>query len=273
MIPTKSQTPHVPLSCEEIISDVKNAYSIGITMVHLHARSQDVSSCYDKNIYAKIISGIRNYAPDLVICVSTSGRMYAGLEQRSDVLFLENDLKPDMASLTLSSLNFNTNASINEPQIIMDLARIMKEKGIKPELEAFDSGMINYSKYLIKKKLMSEPYYFNLILGNIACAQANLLSAGLMVSELPQESVFSFGGIGDMQLRVNSMSISMGYGVRVGLEDNIWYDKERTTLATNVMLLERIINIAAANQRKVMTPVKLREYLGLCEGNGNYGIK
>ena len=128
--------------------------------------------------------------------------------------------------------------------MIQDLAKKMLDYGIKPELEVFDLGMINYALYLIKKNLITPPYYFNLILGNIACAQANMLSLGLMIKELPQPSIWSVGGVGDSQLQMNAASIIFGGGVRVGLEDNIWYDRERTHLATNQELVERVISIA-----------------------------
>jgi uncharacterized protein (DUF849 family) len=272
MIPTRKMTEHVPLTPEEIIKDVREACSVGISMAHIHVRDENGDPHFSRELYRKVILGIREFAPELVICASTSGRIHVELEQRSDALLLEGDEKPDMGSLTLSSLNFNKNASINEPEMIKSLAGMMKERGILPELEAFDSGMINYSKYLIKKELLTAPYYFNLILGNIACAQANLLSAGLMLSELPDGSVASFGGIGNDQLKMNSMAISMGFGVRVGLEDNIWFDTMRTRLATNTMLIERVHEIANANNRGIMTPNELREILKLYEGNGKYGI-
>jgi len=272
MIPTKKMTKYIPLTPEEIIRDVKDAYSVGISMAHIHVRDENGNPHYSKELYKRVIAGIREFAPELVICASTSGRIHMEFEQRSNVLLLEGDLKPDMGSLTLSSLNFNKNASINEPELIKKLAGMMKERGIRPELEAFDSGMINYSKYLIKKELLTPPYYFNLILGNIACAQANLLSAGLMISELPENSIASFGGIGNDQLKMNSMAVSMGFGVRVGLEDNIWFDNMRTSLATNVMLVKRIHSIANANNRDVMTPLELRDILKLQDGNGKYGI-
>ena len=86
--------------------------------------------------------------------------------------------KPDFGILTLSSLNFNKQASLNAPDMIKALAQKMLDNNIRPELEAFDLGMINYAIYLISKGLIKPPYYFNLILGNIACAQANMLNFG-----------------------------------------------------------------------------------------------
>lgn len=274
MIPTKEMTPHVPVNVSEIIEDVRVASEIGITMVHLHARDA-VSGIptYKKEVYGEIIEGIRKFAPELVICVSLSGRDFGELEKRSDPLFLEGHLKPDMGSLTLSSLNFNKTASINSPDMVSDLARIMKEKGIVPELEVFDIGMINYAKYLEKKQLLFAPFYFNLLFGNIACSQANLLHSGVMINDLPENSHWSLAGIGDDQLKMNSLSIAIGGGVRVGIEDNIWYDYKRTKLATNADFLKRIHLIANANDREVMSPKDFRIKMNLEPGNGAYGRK
>lgn len=274
MIPTKKITPHVPISVSEIIEDVHEAWEIGITMVHLHARDPiSEEPTYKAEIYADIIKGIRKFAPDLVICVSLSGRTFKEFEKRSEPLQLDGSLKPDMGSLTLSSLNFNKEASINTPDMVRDLALKMKDCCIMPELEAFDAGMINYSRYLIGKSIIPAPYYFNLLLGNIACAQADLLHAGIMIKDLPDGSLWSLAGIGEYQLTMNSVAIAMGGGVRVGLEDNIYYDGKRTKLARNADLLRRIHTIAEANGRPLMTSAQLRKLLSLEEGNGNYGCR
>ncbi len=171
MIPTKQVTPHVPVSVGEIVEDVHRAVEIGITMVHLHARDEaSQRPTYQAEVYAKIVAGIRSFSKDLVICVSLSGRDFREFVQRSEALQLDGDVKPDMGSLTLSSLNFNQQASVNEPEIIKSLAAEMAARGILPELEAFDAGMINYARYLERKGLLHPPHYVNLIVGNIACA-------------------------------------------------------------------------------------------------------
>ncbi len=234
-------------------------------MVHLHARDIETGlPTYKKEVYAEIIGGIRKHNKDLVLCVSTSGRGFFEFEKRSEVLELDADLKPDFGSLTLSSLNFNKQASVNEPQMIKDLARKMMDNKIRPELEAFDLGMINYAIYLIRKELIKPPYYFNLILGNIACAQANMLNLGLMIKELPPEgTIWSTGGVGNSQLKMNAMSLVTGGGVRVGLEDNIWFDEQRTYLASNRELVERILVIADVLGRKPYSQREAREVLGV----------
>jgi 3-keto-5-aminohexanoate cleavage enzyme len=203
--------------------------------------------------------------------VSLSGRTFEELEKRAEVLQIDGDLKPDMGSLTLSSVNFNREASMSSPNMIQALAGEMKQRRILPELEAFDVGMINYAKYLEKKGLLEPPHYFNLLLGNVACAQADLLYGGLMVRDLPPNSYWSMAGIGEAQLMMNAVAIAAGGGVRVGLEDNIWYDPGRTKLARNVDLIRRIHRLADANERRIMTPTRLRQLLRLEQGHGRYG--
>ena len=272
MIPTKDMTPHVPVTIREIIEDVHRAYELGITMTHIHARDEVTGvPTYKKEVYAEMIAGIRKYAPDLVICTSLSGRNFNTLDKRADVLSLEGNLKPDMGSLTLSSLNFNKVASMNAPCMIEDLAATMKSKGIVPELEVFDVGMINYGNYLVKKDYIKPPLYYNLLFGNIACAQTNLLHTGVMLNDIPEDALVSIAGIGNKQLMMNSLAIAIGKGVRVGLEDNIWFDAERTRLATNAELIERVLVIVKANGRVVMTPTEFRAQMQMEPGHGRYG--
>lgn len=272
MIPTKEMTPHVPVSVNEVIEDIHQASEFGITMVHLHARDQkNGEPTYKAEIYRDMIEGIRRFSKDLVICVSLSGRNFKEFEKRSEPLQLDGNAKPDMGSLTLSSLNFNKTESVNCPTMIHALAQEMQNKGIKPEFEAFDSGMINYAKFLNKKGLVKPPYYFNLLLGNIACAQADLLHSGIMVRDLPENSYWSFAGIGNAQLMMNSIAIAAGGGVRTGIEDNTWFDGNRTQLAHNVDFIKRIHRLAESNDRKIMSPKELRARLGLNPGFGVYG--
>ena len=273
MIPTKEMTPHVPVSPSEVVEQVHEVWEMGITMVHLHARDEKGVPTYKAGIYEEMITGIRKFSKDLILCVSLSGRTFKEFEKRSEPLTLEGDAKPDMGSLTLSSVNFNKQASMNEPSMIQALAAEMKKRNIVAELEAFDAGMINYAKYLEYKKLLEGPHYFNLLLGNIACAQADLLHAGMMVRDLPPNSIWSFAGIGNTQLMMNSLAIASGGGVRVGLEDNIWFDTKRTRLATNAELVKRIHGLAEANQREIMPAKEARELLNLEPGNGSYGRK
>ncbi len=250
MIPKKSEVPSVPESPEEIIEQVHEAFELGITLVHLHAREEDGTPTYKKLVYAKIIEGIRKHCPDLVLCTSLSGRNFPEFEKRSEPL----ELYPDMASLTLSSLNFVQQASINTPDSIRGLVEKMNEFGVKPELEVFGPGMINYAQYLINKGLVKPPFYYNIILGNIASAQMDLSQAGIMINSLPENSYWALGGIGRFQLIANMTAIANGGGVRVGLEDNTIYDFNTMTPATNIQLIQRIHKLAELANRTIMKP-------------------
>ncbi|MHC4847838.1 MAG: beta-keto acid cleavage family enzyme, partial [Planctomycetota bacterium] len=235
----------------------------GVSVVHLHAREPDGTPTHRADAYARIIEAVRARAPDLIICVSCSGRNVQDLQRRSEVLELDGDAKPDMASLTLGSMNFPGQPSVNAPEVIAGLAARMAEKGIKPELEVFEVGMIDVSHYLLRTGLLTDPLFFNILLGSRGTAALNPLNLGTMLAALPSGASWGLAGIGDYQLRANTMALCSGGHVRVGLEDNVWYDAERTTLATNPMLVERIADLARTLGRRPATPGEARAILGL----------
>ena len=261
MVPTRAMTPHVPLTPEAIARDVAAAARIGITSVHLHARDAEGEPTWEREVYAQIVGAVREAAPDVVINVSTSGRTWSELEKRADALALDGDLKPDLASLTLSSLNFIGGASVNAPEVVRGLARIMRERGIVPELEIFDLGMVNFAHVLRKEGLLPGQVVANLFFGNVAGMQATLPEVGLAVERLPEGALWSGAGLGDFQLTAQSLAVAAGGGVRVGLEDGIWFDRARTRLATNPMLVERVHELLEVHDRASMKPDELRAIL------------
>lgn len=263
MVPTRAMSPHVPISPAEVIDDALRCIALGANMLHLHARDGQGRPTYRKEIYARMIGAIREVQPEVVICVSLSGRDFGSFEQRADPLNLIGDLKPDMASLTLASMNFSQSASVNSPEMIQRLAGRMAEAGIKPELEAFDAGMINYARYLEEKGLIQAPHYFNFILGNIASAQARPGPLSVMINELPAASYWTGGGVGAAQLTMNTMGLLHGQGVRVGLEDNLWFDAQRRQAATNADMVRRTTELAGLLGRRVATPREVRTALAL----------
>ena len=140
LIPTKEMTPNVPVKPEEIVEQTLEAAELGANMVHLHALDGKTHKpSHSKEVYAEIINGIRKKNKALVICVSTSGRLFPEYEKRSDVLNLNGELRPDMASLTLSSLNFNKQASINSPDTIKMLAGVQPDMNTLVGIEILES--------------------------------------------------------------------------------------------------------------------------------------
>lgn len=263
MVPMRHDTPHVPLTAGEIVADAKRCRDAGASVVHVHARDADGHPTCAREAYAEIIAGIRASCPDLLISATTSGRVHRLFAERSQVLDLTGPLKPDFASLTLGSMNFPKQASINEPQMIHDLAVRMNERGIVPELELFDIGMADYARYLVERGVVRAPLYANILLGSLGTIAATPSRLTAMVEALPSGTTWSAAGIGRFQLFVNSMAITMGGHVRVGLEDNIWFDEARTVHATNPRLVERLVRIAHAVERDVASPADARAIIGL----------
>lgn len=264
MVPTKEQTPHVPILPKEIIDTAISCAKLGASIIHIHPRDENGKPTYKKEIFSRIISGIREKNSNMIICVSTSGRFWSEFEKRSECLDLKGDLKPDLASLTVGSHNFINQESVNSPSIIEALALKMRERGIKPEMEIFEPGMIHKAKYLIKKEIIdADRPYFNLFLGSLGTSPFEPSSFASYYSLLPKDSVWAVAGIGRFQLDANIMALSYGGNVRVGLEDNIFFDLEKKELATNEMLVERIVSIAQKMKIEIATPDETREMLRL----------
>ncbi len=263
MVPTRADSPSVPLTPEEIALDAERCVEAGASIVHLHARDPDGQPTWRADVYAEIIGQVRRRCPDVVVCVSTSGRLWSELEKRAEVLDLEGDVKPDMASLTLGSLNFPGQASVNEPSVIRGLAERMLERGIVPELEVFDLGMVDYGRYLVERGALKPPLYFNILLGSLGTLAASPLNLSLVVNALPPGATWAAAGIGRFQFLVNACGVVAGGHVRVGLEDSLWLDPLKERPATNAALVERIVGLARAYEREIASPRRARDLIGL----------
>ncbi len=263
MVPTRADNPAVPITPEEIAEDCRRCYDAGASIFHLHARDQTGAPTYSSDVYREIVTRVKSGCPGAIICVSTSGREFKTFEQRSEVLELDGDAKPDLASLTLGSMNFPRQASVNEPAMIRALAEKMAARGIVPELEVFDLGMLDYAKFLIDRGVLAAPHYFNLLLGSLGTLSATPFNLATLAASLPAGAAWAGAGIGRFQFPVNSMAITMGGHVRVGLEDNLYMDVEKQQPATNLALVERLVTLARAAGRDVCTPAQARALLGL----------
>lgn len=259
MIPTKDQTMHVPITPEEIAEDTYKAYRLGASVVHIHARDERGLPTHRKERFEEIFKLIKERCPDIIICATTSGRITPQVEHRSEVLAL----KPEMASLTVGSLNFPNYPSVNSLQTIRNLARAMKENAILPELEIFEAGFINTAKYLAKKGDLKQPMHFNLLLGSLGSIPAEMKDLVYLVDSLPPGSTWSATGIGRFQTKINVAAMLMGGHVRIGIEDSIYYNYPKKELATNEVLVKRIVGIANELGREIATPDEAREILGI----------
>jgi 3-keto-5-aminohexanoate cleavage enzyme len=260
IIPTRDQTPHVPITPAEIAREAKQVYDLGAGMVHIHARDKEGNPTSDKEVYREIILRIREKCEDMVIIVSTSGRRAKSLHERLAVIELDGDAKPDMASLTLGSLNFRNDVSITHPRDLLFMLQKITEAGLKPELEIFDAGMANYAMYLFDQKYLRGRHYANLILGSLGTMPANPKSLFHLVDGLPETCLWAATGIGRTAFQVQCLAIAAGGHVRVGIEDGIYLNRNKE-LATNAALVRRVQQVAEAMGREIMTAAECRALL------------
>lgn len=255
MVPTQEDNPALPVTPDEIAADIERCYNAGASIFHIHARDENGQPTWRREVYDEIITKARARVPEAILCGSTSGRNWSELEKRADVLKCDID----MASLTLGSLNFPTGASVNEPETIKRLASWMDSLSIIPELEIFELGMLDYAHYLIDRELLQPPYYFNFLLGSLGTLHARPQNLLYLVNNLPEGATWAATGIGRYQFEVNCWAIAMGGHVRVGLEDSIWMDQDRTDPATNVRLVDRLVSIGWKLGREPATPQQVRQ--------------
>jgi 3-keto-5-aminohexanoate cleavage enzyme len=257
---TKGQTPHIPITPEEIIRSAIEAWETGAAIVHIHVRDQETGlGTQDVNLFQEVSEGIKSRC-NVIQCMTTSGIPGVNLpsEQRLAPLNLESEL----ISLDCGSKNFGKLTFICDEDFIELAARKALEKGIKPELEIFDLGMIETCKKLIDQNLLRKPYYFGFILGTPSGAPANIRTLATMIDSLPPDCIWFVGGIGKDQLPITSLALSAGGHVRVGLEDNIYYSGG-VLAKSNAELVSRIVRIARELGRDVASPDEAREVLHL----------
>jgi 3-keto-5-aminohexanoate cleavage enzyme len=255
-LPTKAQTPYVPVTPAEITQDAYDCYNAGASIVHIHARDKDQKPSHDFDFFAATLAGIKNKC-NIITQISTGGRAGQTYESRAKGLALDFE----MASLNTGSVNFPNSAYVNEPALIEYLAKIMLERGIKPEVECFDVSFIYNASDLAKQGLIKTPLHFNFVMGLKGALPFSLKNYVHLMESIPVGSTWTVSGVGKAQLDLLAPSIITGGHVRVGLEDNIYYSKG--VLATNVQLVERAVRLAKELGREVATPDEARKILNL----------
>jgi len=257
---TREQTPHIPISPEEIADSAVGAREAGASIVHIHVRDPE-TGIGDQNpaLFKQVVESVRRRC-DVVFCLTTSGVPGRNLPYEQRMVPLE--LSPELASFDAGSLNLGGHVFANPDDFLELMAGRMLEKGVKPELEIFDVGMIATCLRLANRGLLKEPMHFQFVLGTPAGSPATPGSLLHMLGMIPEGSTWSVAGIGPGQLPLAVIAMAMGGHARVGLEDNIYYS--RGVLAeSNARLVERVVRIAGEYGREVATPGEAREILGL----------
>lgn len=259
-ITSREQTPYVPITEEEIAQQAIESWRAGASIVHIHVRDEDQLSTCDPERYARVKELIRaEPGCDMIINMSTGGRVGKLTEEER---LAPVHVRPDIASYDCGSINFGDGVFVNSPQFLEDLAREMQEYGVKPEIECFDTGMIENAKRIIDKGLIEPPYWFQFVLGIRGGAPATIEHLNLMINALPENSRWSVCAIGRHQLPMNAIAIALGGHARTGLEDNIYYSY-RVLAESNQQLVERVNRLCKEMERPVATPAEAREMIGL----------
>ena len=254
---TKEHNPNVPYTVEEIGREAESAYKAGASIIHLHVRYDDGTPTQDKERFRECIEEIKRRCPDVIIQPSTGGAVGMSDEERLQPV----ELLPEMATLDCGTLNFGGDEIfVNTENTIKNFGRIMIEKGVKPEIEVFDKGMIDYAIKFAKQGFIREPMHFDFVLGVQMTATARDLA--FMVDSIPAGSTWTVAGVGRYEMPMATIGIAMGGHVRVGFEDNVYL--ERGVLAkSNGELVEKVVRIAKELGREIATPNEAREILGL----------
>src|SRR5438128_869923 len=276
---SKKQTPHLPTRPEEIAEDVYRCYNAGASVAASHDRraSDDEATC-DPRVYARINALVRQKC-SVVLNNSRGGGINGDMVRQLDNGLWEIDFNQrvkgmEAAGAEMCTLDAQTVcASFHGKEIVVatpptrirQLAEMMRERGIKPELEVFSlHDIVQDVHRSIKEGLDAAPYFVNIVLGVNAFQGALPYTPKILqtlVEHLPPNSVFNVSAIGPAQLPATTQSILLGGHVRVGLEDNLYY--EHGVLATNVQLVERMVRIVRELGYEPATPAEAREIMGL----------
>ena len=257
---TREITPYIPITPEEIVQSAVECWEAGAAIVHIHVRDPDTGQgTQDVEIFRQVVEPLREKT-DLILCLTTSG--IPGRNLPTEERIAPVDLKPELASFDAGSINLGGTVFINTPEFLERAADKMADVGVKPELEIFDLGMITTCLRMRDEGKLAEPLHFQLVLGTPWGAPATPKSLLHLHEHLPPNSTWSVIGIGKGHLPMSMMALAMEGHIRVGMEDNVYY--ERGVLAqTNAQFVARIIRIAREYGREVATPGEARRILNL----------
>ena len=256
---TKENNPAVPYTVEEVAREAKSAYDAGAALIHLHVRWDDGTPTQDKGRFQEMVDAIRKECPDVIIQPSTGGAV--GMTDLERLQSTEITPTPEMATLDCGTCNFGGDEIfINTDNTIANFGDIMQERGIKPECEVFDKGMIDLALKAAKKGHIQYPIHFDFVLG--VQMTATVRDLVIMATSIPADSTWTATGIGKNAWGIAAATIAMGGHVRVGFEDNVYMSKG-VLAKSNGEMVERVVQMAKLLNREVATPAEAREILGL----------
>jgi uncharacterized protein (DUF849 family) len=277
---TQDRSPHVPRSPKEIADSAIEAAKAGAAIVHCHVRDPDTGvPSRDLKLYRELTDRVRDADVDVVLNltagmggdivfgstdspfpVNDAGTDMIGAEERVAHVV---ECRPEICTLDCGTMNFAEADYVmtNTPGMLTAMGRMMTESGVKPEIEAFDTGHLWYAKQLVKDGVLDSPALVQLCMGVPWGAPDDLNTFMAMVNNVPDDWTFSAFALGRNQMAYAAAAVLAGGNVRVGLEDNLWLDKG--VLATNAQLVERAKGVIEGMGARVIGPDEVRSKLGL----------
>lgn len=259
---TPQDQPNLPYTPEAQAKEALACFEAGARVIHLHVRDDNAQATQDVNRFKEAIDAIRQACPELIIQISTGGAVGASFDSRIAPL----QLKPDMGTLNGGTLNFGNEVFMNAPGDIERLAEAFKQYGVVPEVEVYESGMVDYIARLVKRGvIVSEPLHMQFVLGvpgGMSGQPKNVLYMAQHLKELIPTASWAVAGIGRYHVPASMMAMTLGGHIRVGFEDNIYYHKG-IIADSNAQLVARMRRIAEEIGRPIATPAQAREILAL----------
>ena len=267
--PKKENNPNVPMTPQEIADDVYACWKAGAAVAHLHMRDDEGNGTMDTAKFEETVNLIHTKYPDcdIVLNLTTSGDIHADDEIR--VAHVKK-LKPEMASYDCGSMNWlNSGLFLNTPKFLTDCGLLFQELGVKPEIEAFDPGMIGNAAYYIKKGVLKTPVHFQFCMGcanGIAGSMKNLIFMKETADELVGKGNYTWScfGVGHSAMEMLYGAVALGGNISVGMEDNVLYAKGQLA-ESNVQFIERAVRVIKEYGKEVATPDEARQILGLAK--------
>ena len=254
---SKEDCPHLPTTPEEIAESARGAVEAGASIIHLHVRDEQGEPTQRIDVFAEVTEKIRERC-ECIIQYSTGGAVGTPLDQRCAPL----KLKPDMATLSMGTIDFGPDVFENSEVTIRTISRAIQENGVMPELEIFDYGMMDTVDRFIDEGFIPEKFHVDFVLGVPAGMSGDIKDLVLLRERLRSGQTWTVAGLGRFQLPLSAHAIAMGGHVRVGIEDNIYYRKGELA-QSNAQLVERVVRVAKELDRPVASVKDAKQILGL----------
>ncbi len=256
----RSRTPYIPITPDEITRSAIECWEAGAAVVHLHVRDpQTGQGTQDVGLFRQVVEPLRAQT-DLILCLTTSGIPGRNLPTEDRLAVL--DLQPELASLDAGSINLGGSIFINTPDFLEEAARRMRVKGVKPELEIFDVGMVVTCLRMRSQGFLDDPLHFQFVLGTPWGSPGTPQALIHLREMIPDDATWSVIGVGRTHLPMAMMALGMGGHIRVGMEDNL-YSRPNELVQRNAQFVDRIARIAREYGRDLASPDEAREILGL----------